>query len=148
MQNDVVLAGRDEPVPRHHADILAVDLHRERPIVFFSYAEPSSFRLRAELRDALLARHDLHRRPDRIESLFFHPNGVVALRDGRGNAWLWIAVAAALALIAVVLGLLSLGGDGKPAATPSPAPIEAPVRGATPADEARNLSAWLRRHSR
>jgi serine/threonine-protein kinase len=65
----------------------------------------------------------------------------------RGNAWLWTAAAAALALVAVVLGLLSLGGDGKPAATPPPAPIEAPVRGATPADEARNLSAWLRRHS-
>ena len=65
-----------------------------------------------------------------------------------GSAWLWIAAAAALALGAVVLGLLSLGGDDKPAATPPPAPIEAPVRGATPADEAQNLSAWLRRHSR
>jgi eukaryotic-like serine/threonine-protein kinase len=64
-----------------------------------------------------------------------------------GSAWLWIAAAAALALVAVVLGLLSLGGDSKPAAKPQPAPIEAPVRGATPADEARNLSAWLRRHS-
>jgi serine/threonine-protein kinase len=64
-----------------------------------------------------------------------------------GSAWLWIAAAAALALVAVVLGLLSLRGDGKPAATPQPAPIEAPIRGATPADEARNLSAWLRRHS-
>jgi serine/threonine-protein kinase len=64
-----------------------------------------------------------------------------------GRTWLWIAAAAALALAAVVLGLLSLGDDGKPAATPQPAPIEAPVRGATPADEARNLSAWLRRHS-
>ena len=69
-------------------------------------------------------------------------------RNTGGSAWLWIAVAAALALVAVVLGLLSLGGDDKPAATPPPAPIEAPVRGATPADEARNLSAWLRRHSR
>src|SRR6478735_5649397 len=65
----------------------------------------------------------------------------------RGSGWLWIATAAALALVAVVLGLLTLGGDGKPAATPQPPPIEAPVRGATPADEARNLSAWLRRHS-
>lgn len=65
-----------------------------------------------------------------------------------GSAWLWIAAAAVLALVAVVLGLLSLGGNGKPAATPQPAAIEAPVRGATPADEARNLSAWLRRHSR
>jgi eukaryotic-like serine/threonine-protein kinase len=66
----------------------------------------------------------------------------------RDNARPWIAAAAALALVAVVLGLLSLGGDGKPAATPPPAQIEAPVRGATPAAEARNLSAWLRRHSR
>jgi len=64
------------------------------------------------------------------------------------SAWLWIAVAATAALVAVVLGLISLGGDGKHAATPPPAPIEAPVRGATAADEARNLSAWLRRHSR
>ena len=49
--------------------------------------------------------------------------------------------------LTVVLGLLSLGGDDEPAATPPPAPIEAPTRGATAADEARNLSAWLRRHS-
>jgi eukaryotic-like serine/threonine-protein kinase len=76
------------------------------------------------------------------------PRGGVYRSLTRGNAWLWIAAAAALALVAVVLGLLSLGGDGKPAATPPPALIEAPVRGATPADEARNLSAWLRRHSR
>ncbi|MDX6401063.1 MAG: hypothetical protein QOF27_1669, partial [Gaiellaceae bacterium] len=65
-----------------------------------------------------------------------------------GSAWLWIAGAAALGLVAVVLGLLSLDGRGKPAAKPQPLHIEAPERGATPSAEARNLSAWLRKHSR
>lgn len=65
-----------------------------------------------------------------------------------GSVWLWIAAAAAVGVVAIVLGLLSLGDDGKPDAKPAPARIESPVRGATPADEARNLSAWLRKHSR
>jgi hypothetical protein len=65
-----------------------------------------------------------------------------------GSGWLWVAGAAALGLVAVVLGLLSLGGGGKRAVKPQPAPIEAPLRGATPAAEAQNLSAWLRKHSR
>jgi serine/threonine-protein kinase len=65
-----------------------------------------------------------------------------------GSAWLWIAGAGTLGLVAVVLGLLSVGGGGKPAVKPRPAPIEAPLRGATPAAEAQNLSAWLRKHSR
>jgi serine/threonine-protein kinase len=63
------------------------------------------------------------------------------------RSWLWIAGAAAVAIAAVLLGLLSIGGNS-PAPKPQPVPIRAPVRGATPADEARNLSAWLRAHSR
>jgi serine/threonine protein kinase len=61
------------------------------------------------------------------------------------SAWLWIAGAAAVAILAVILGLFSLGGGS--AKKPQPVQIEAPVRGATPAAEARNLSAWLRAHS-
>ena len=64
-----------------------------------------------------------------------------------GSTWLWIAGAAAVAIVAVVLGLLSIGGKS-PSKKPRPVPIQAPVRGATPAAEARNLSAWLRAHSR
>jgi len=64
-----------------------------------------------------------------------------------GSTWLWIAGAAAVAIVAVVLGLLSIGGKN-PSKKPRPVPIQAPVRGATPAAEARNLSAWLRAHSR
>jgi serine/threonine-protein kinase len=62
------------------------------------------------------------------------------------NAWLWIAAAVAVAIVAVILGLFSLGRDGGSAAKPQPVRIQAPVRGATPAAEARNLSAWLRAH--
>jgi eukaryotic-like serine/threonine-protein kinase len=62
------------------------------------------------------------------------------------SAWLWIAGAAAVATVAVVLGLLSLGG-GSSSTKPKPVQIQAPARGATPAAEARNLSAWLRAHS-
>jgi len=62
------------------------------------------------------------------------------------RAWLWIAGAAVVAIVAVILGLFSLGG-GSSSTRRQPVQIEAPVRGATPAAEARNLSAWLRAHS-
>jgi serine/threonine protein kinase len=62
------------------------------------------------------------------------------------SAWLWIAGAAAVAIVALILGLLSFGG-GSPSTKPQPIRIKAPARGATPAAEARNLSAWLRAHS-
>jgi len=63
------------------------------------------------------------------------------------SAWLWIAGAAAVAIVAVILGVLSLGGSSS-STRPQPLRIQAPARGATPAAEARNLSAWLRAHSR
>jgi serine/threonine-protein kinase len=69
-------------------------------------------------------------------------------RSLRGRStWLWIGGAAAVAIIAVIPGLLSLGG-GSSSTRPEPPQIQAPVRGATPAAEARNLAAWLRAHSR
>jgi eukaryotic-like serine/threonine-protein kinase len=63
------------------------------------------------------------------------------------RAWLWIAGATAVATVAVILGLLGLG-EGGSSKKPRPVRIQAPARGATPAAEARNLSAWLRAHSR
>ena len=63
-----------------------------------------------------------------------------------GSAWLWIVGAVAVATGAVVLGLLRLGG-GDSSTKPQPVRVQAPARGATPAVEARNLSAWLRAHS-
>ncbi len=63
------------------------------------------------------------------------------------SAWLWIVGAAAVATVAVIVGLFSLGGGGS-SMKPQPVQIEAPARGATPTAEARNLSAWLRAHSR
>jgi serine/threonine-protein kinase len=68
----------------------------------------------------------------------------------RYRAWPWIAGAVALAVVAVAAGLLGTGGGGNDNQAKSPAVlrIAPPARGATPAAEARNLSAWLRRHSR
>jgi serine/threonine protein kinase len=61
---------------------------------------------------------------------------------------LLIAVAAAVAL-AVAIVLVSRRGDGRSPAPPPPrAQVSTPARGATAADEARNLSAWLRANSR
>jgi serine/threonine-protein kinase len=100
----------------------------------------------AALGDELAAATELPTEPLLATAISEPARGRIYQSLPGGSAWLWIGAAAALALVALVLGLLSLG-DGKPAATPQPAPIEAPVRGATPADEARNLSAWLRRHS-
>jgi serine/threonine-protein kinase len=65
------------------------------------------------------------------------------------GAWIWIMAAVAAAALAIVLGLTKLGGggDGSPPATRQPA--VAPIgSGRTAAEEARNLSAWLRRYSR
>jgi serine/threonine protein kinase len=64
----------------------------------------------------------------------------------RSSAWFWIAGALAVVIVAVILGLLSLGGSSS-STKPRPVRIQAPARGATPAAEARNLSAWLRAHS-
>jgi serine/threonine protein kinase len=68
-------------------------------------------------------------------------------RVPRSSAWLWVAGAAAVAVVAVILGLLSFGRGNSPT-KPPPVQIPAPARGATPTAEARNLSAWLRAHSR
>jgi eukaryotic-like serine/threonine-protein kinase len=70
-------------------------------------------------------------------------------RMSRPKTWLWIAVAVAFAVVALVLGLVGLGGSGKPSPNP---PTVAQVRpigpGTTAAEEARNLSRWLRSYAR
>jgi eukaryotic-like serine/threonine-protein kinase len=70
------------------------------------------------------------------------------LRVTRNRAWLWILGSALLAVVAIVLGLLGTSRDGgDKAREPTVVRIPPPPRGATPAAEARNLSAWLREHS-
>jgi len=70
------------------------------------------------------------------------------LRRPGSGAWIWIAGAAVLAVVAVILGVLRIGGGGSPGSEPPrTVRIAPPARGATPAAEARNLSAWLRLHS-
>jgi eukaryotic-like serine/threonine-protein kinase len=70
------------------------------------------------------------------------------LRVTRNRAWLWISGSALLALVAIVLGLLGTSRDGGgKSREPAVVRIAPPARGATPAAEARNLSAWLRAHS-
>ena len=64
------------------------------------------------------------------------------------STWLWIAVAVAFGLIVLVLGLARIGGGGSPSRTPTVQRVQPIQRGATPVDEARNLSRWLREHAR
>jgi eukaryotic-like serine/threonine-protein kinase len=64
------------------------------------------------------------------------------------GAWLWVAAAAAIAALAVLLGLLRIGNGNDSPEPQRPAQVSSPPRGATAAEEARNLSRWLRRHSR
>jgi serine/threonine protein kinase len=75
----------------------------------------------------------------------FRPSRRQATIRGR-SAWLWISAAAVLAVVAVAAGLLGTGGEDK--RRPPAVRIAPPARGATAAAEARNLSAWLRQHSR
>jgi serine/threonine protein kinase len=67
------------------------------------------------------------------------------------GAWWWVAAGLVVAAVALVLGLTQLGrrSGGESSAPVRPQPTVAPIRpGASAAEEARNLSAWLRRYSR
>ena len=66
----------------------------------------------------------------------------------RKGRWLLIAVAAALVLVTATLVVRRTGGGPSRTSPAQPTRISSPARGATPAEEARNLSAWLRAHSR
>jgi serine/threonine protein kinase len=70
-------------------------------------------------------------------------------RVRKGQRW-WPALAAGLVLLAIGLGLaagFNGGGSKRQPAAPAPAPVAPILHGATPADEAHNLAAWLRRYS-
>jgi eukaryotic-like serine/threonine-protein kinase len=100
----------------------------------------SAAELAAELRAALD-----DRRPPTAATIPLPRRTHVSL-PGAG-AWLWIAAAVVVAAAAAALGLTQLGGnDSQPPPTP-PAVASIPA-GPTAADEARNLSAWLRKYSR
>jgi serine/threonine protein kinase len=68
-------------------------------------------------------------------------------RIPRKVGWALVAVAV-LALAAAVVPLTRRDDGGGTSTPPQSAPVSNPPRGATPADGARNLSAWLRAHSR
>jgi eukaryotic-like serine/threonine-protein kinase len=63
------------------------------------------------------------------------------------RGWPLLAAAIAVATAASVAGILRLTGGTEASAPPRPRPVAPPARGATPQEEARNLSAWLREHS-
>jgi hypothetical protein len=70
-------------------------------------------------------------------------------RPHRNRRRLWLALPAVLVPATLLLGIALATRDsgGKPPAKPPP-PAVAPIQpGATPQDQARNLSAWLRRYS-
>jgi serine/threonine-protein kinase len=70
-------------------------------------------------------------------------------RRGRG-AWPWIVAAVVLAALGLALGLSNIGGGRSGARTVQHTSPLVPTipRGVNPADEARNLSRWIRSHSR
>jgi eukaryotic-like serine/threonine-protein kinase len=63
---------------------------------------------------------------------------------------LWLALAVVLAVAAILLGIAlgTRGSEGAPPAKPRPPAVQPIARGATAQQQARNLSAWLRRYSR
>jgi hypothetical protein len=72
----------------------------------------------------------------------------VAGREHRRR--LWLALVGVLALAAMLLGIAlgTRGSDSTPPANPQPPAVQPIGRGATAQQQARNLSAWLRRYSR
>jgi hypothetical protein len=79
------------------------------------------------------------------------PTRPLPLRPARSTrrARLLLFGALVVTALAIALGLARLGGDGDGASPPpAPAGVSPPVRGATPAQQARNLALWLRRNSR
>lgn len=62
---------------------------------------------------------------------------------------LWLALAGVVVLAAVSLGIaLSTGGSGGNGPAAKPPAVQPIGRGADAHQQARNLSAWLRRYSR
>jgi eukaryotic-like serine/threonine-protein kinase len=107
------------------------------------YRPPSAAELAAELRASLEAATQ-----PATAATAVMPRRTHLSLPGRG-AWLWIGAAAAAAVLAVVVGLAQVGGGSDSGAKPPPRPVVQTIpRGATPAEEARNLSAWVRQHSR
>ena len=76
------------------------------------------------------------------------PTRVLAARPsrGRGGRWPWILAAAAAVVVA--LGAVAVASPDDDPARPAPVRVDRIDRGATPADQARNLAEWLRRYSR
>jgi eukaryotic-like serine/threonine-protein kinase len=66
----------------------------------------------------------------------------------RTKKWTVGVVLGVVAVAGAVIAIARTGDSKTASRPPKPAPISSPVRGATPAAEARNLSAWLRAHSR
>ena len=64
------------------------------------------------------------------------------------RSWWWLAAAIAAAAVAVILGLVRLGGTTSSSPPPAPARVKPPARGQTATEQARNLTRWLRAHSR
>jgi hypothetical protein len=71
-------------------------------------------------------------------------------RTPRRQTWKWIALAATFAAVVLVLGLIGIGGnDGGSSRRPTTvARVQTIPPGAKAADEARNLSRWLRANAR
>jgi serine/threonine protein kinase len=102
----------------------------------------------AELAEELARAPDLPTEP-LLATAITQPLGPRTYQSIPGaGSWILIAAAGAVALLAVILGVLRLGGGGDSPQPPRRVQIAPPPRGATPAAEARNLSAWLRTHSR
>jgi eukaryotic-like serine/threonine-protein kinase len=66
----------------------------------------------------------------------------------RRSTWIWITLAVAFLAVALTLGLTQIGGSGSSPPEPAAPRVQPIPPGATPADEARNLSRWLRANAR
>jgi serine/threonine protein kinase len=121
-------------------------------LVMHTLARDPEFRPRsaAEVAQALATEPETHEQPtiaNAPTAPLRTPRFRRFTRFTRRSTWLWLALALTFVAAALILGLAGIGGGSSPSATTAPR-VEPIAPGATPADEARNLSGWLRANAR
>ncbi len=110
------------------------------------FRPPSASELARELASAVSEPATVPLAPPTAQTVALPPRTTQSV-PGSGS-WLWIVAAAVAGAIALALGIANIGGGDSSGDRAKPMPVRAIPNGATPEEEAHNLSTWLRGYSR